>query len=175
MTCFLDLDGVLVDFVKGALDYWDAEDFVVDHWDFDKTLSAKLKINVEYFWGCLDQGFWEALEWTPDGKDILAACEEKYGGEVYLLTSPCATEGCAEGKTNWVKRNLPQYQRKLFIGSAKHAFASPDKTLVDDSDTNVKKFSQAGGKTVLVPRAWNEMRHLKDSAASCVKERLKCA
>jgi 5'(3')-deoxyribonucleotidase len=173
MICFLDLDGVLVNFVQGVLDYFSVDDFIVDHWRFDITLAAKLNISVAYFWSCFNQRFWESLKWMPDGKAILAACEERFGSEVYLLSSPCATEGCAEGKTNWVKRHLPQYSRKLFIGSAKLALASDCKVLVDDSDDNVTKFVVAGGKAILVARPWNTKAHLMHATVEDLTAKLK--
>jgi len=175
MSCFLDLDGVLTDFVGGVLAYFDVKDFVVDHWNFDKTLSAKLGLSLDDFWSHFDQSFWESLAWTADGRQILAACEECFGEEVYLLTSPCRTEGCAEGKMNWVKRHLSHYQRKLFIGSSKQAFAAPGKLLVDDSDANIAKFAAAGGQTLLVPRPWNALRDLQQQTVSYIREKLPCA
>lgn len=54
-----------------------------------------------------------------------------------------------------MKRHLPGYAKRLFIGSAKHLVAGPGKVLVDDHDTNVDAFAGAGGLTVQPPRPWN--------------------
>jgi hypothetical protein len=160
MICFLDMDGVLVDFVAGVLKHYGLPPAtVVDTWNFDLELCQKFALSRDAFWQAFGQDFWEGLDWTADGRHLLTCAEVCFGPEnVFLLSSPCRTHGCLEGKNRWVARHLPDYQRRLFLGSAKHAFASASKVLVDDSDDNVARFRAAGGHAVLVPRPWNQRR-----------------
>lgn len=156
MTCFLDMDGVLVDWVGGVKRLFGREDFPYAdvRWDFDKQLG----IPPARFWGEQGYEFWRGLGWTPDGRRILDAAERVFGESVAILTSPCATPGCVQGKLDWVKAHAPHLARRVFVGAAKHLLAAPDKLLVDDHDANVERFRAAGGVAVLVPRPWNSAR-----------------
>jgi hypothetical protein len=172
MIIFLDLDGVLVDFVRGALvAHGEPADTPVTGWSFDREVAARRGITPEEFWAACDEAFWAGLDWTADGRALLAACETAAGPDrVFLLSTPCKTRGCLQGKQDWVDRHLPAYSRKVFFGAAKEAFAGPGKVLVDDYDKNVERFQAAGGWTVLVPRPWNQRRYfLPGSAASVVR------
>lgn len=102
-----------------------------------------------------------------DGKELLAGLEAIAGAEnIVLLSSPCMTHGCVDGKIAFIEREMPTYSRRYFIGPPKHMMASPAKILIDDNNENVLKFSQAGGKAVLVPRPWNASSHLVNHATN---------
>jgi 5'(3')-deoxyribonucleotidase len=151
---YLDLDGVLVDFVAGAL---------VAHKQDIPRLSMRWNFFEQYtppmteaeFWKDLGFDFWSTLPWTPEGKNFLAGLEGVFGDRIILLTSPADTSGAVEGKVEWVRRELPQYKKRLFVGPAKQLLAGPKKILVDDNNTNVERFRAEGGVAVLVPRPWN--------------------
>ena len=158
-VCFLDLDGVLVDFVGGALAMHGKHIPPAEvRWDFLTQIGFD-GVNDERFWAPMGRDFWAGLGWTADGRAILAAVEEAFGAEqVCLLTSPCLTPGCAEGKLDWVRRETPGYARRVLVGPCKHLLAGPRKLLVDDHDANCEAFNRAGGASVLVPRPWNTRR-----------------
>jgi len=70
----------------------------------------------------------------------------------------------------WIREHLPAYSRRFLIGPAKEFCANPRSVLIDDSETNVKAFFEAGGHTVLVPREWNWMRgYAMESALEVVR------
>jgi hypothetical protein len=154
--CYLDLDGVLVDFVRGAFALHGKEiPYPEVRWDFDKQLG----IPPEVFWGKMGKDFWEDLPWTQEGPDLIKALETIFGSDnIVLMTSPVGTPGGVEGKVNWIRRELPGYSRRFFIGPPKHMLAGPGKLLVDDHDENIDKFCAAGGKAIMVPRPWNRRR-----------------
>ena len=155
VVCYLDLDGVLVDFIRGALRVHNKELPIEDvRWDFHEQVG----IPNNEFWEPMGFDFWANLDWMGEGQDLLRGIEGLFGESVVLLTSPCLTVGSVEGKVDWVKRNIPGYQRRLFVGPAKHLLASHCKVLVDDHDVNVDKFREHGGKAILVPRPWNSRR-----------------
>jgi hypothetical protein len=90
----------------------------------------------------------------------VSAAEDTFGDNVCILTSPCRTAGCTDGKLDWVAKHFPSFQRRVLLGSAKHFCAHPKALLVDDHDENVAEFRRAGGVGLLVPQPWNERRNL---------------
>lgn len=162
--CLLDMDGVLVDFVGGAC-HWHGKTNpygkpgTAGEWDVIKLIGME----PEPFWKNLGRGFWSGLDWMHDGKFILDVVEEAFGADnVCLLTSPCETDGCIDGKRDWVKAHMPSYSKRLLVGSAKEFCAGPDRLLIDDHPGNVTKFKAAGGSACLLPRPWNDL--YKDAA-----------
>lgn len=121
-------------------------------WEFDKQLG----IEPTEFWAAFDYNFWLNLDPLTDGTELLGLVEGLVGVEqVGLLSSPCDTVGCREGKQQWVNKHLPQYRKRLFLGSAKELFAGPTKILIDDNKGNIDRFVAAGGIGLLIPRPWN--------------------
>ncbi len=153
-VCYLDMDGVLVDFVAGAYRFFKQEYIPgTAKWDFQKTMG----IDAVTFWNSLDRRFWAALDWMPEGKDLLANLEDRFD-EIVILTSPCKTDGCMDGKLDWIKQHIPKYERQYYMGTAKSSAASPRHLLIDDYDVNIEKFAKHG-HTMLVPRSWNKDAH----------------
>lgn len=156
---FMDLDGVLADMVRGAFRVHGRSLPMKDvQWEFDKQLG----IEPTEFWAAFDYNFWLNLDPLADGMELLRLVEGLVGVEqIGLLSSPCDTVGCRDGKQQWVNKHLPQYRKRLFLGSAKELFAGPTKVLIDDygghdgKPGNTQKFLMAGGWSVLAPRPWN--------------------
>ena len=157
--CFLDLDGVLSDFMLAChvwynipYDY-EKYPYPVGEWD---CIPPK-DMSCEEFWDNLSSLYWGTMPWTEDGLEILKVVEEEFGQEnVCILTSPARNPECAAGKLLWIQKNLPQYRRQFLIGPPKHFCASENAVLIDDSDRNLANFEKAGGKSVCVPRKWNK-------------------
>lgn len=156
---FFDLDGVLADFVRGALAHHGKSLQMADvRWDFPQQVGFGGTWAPE-FWEPLGETFWAGLDTLRDGFELLGAAERLVGADrIGLLSSPCDTRGCAEGKRAWVARHMPDYRKRLFLGSAKELFAAPGKVLVDDHDPNCDRFAAWGGRAILVPRPWNARR-----------------
>lgn len=157
MIALVDLDGVLVDFVGGALrKHGRSQDFT--HEEIRWDLPEQLGMPVGDFWKPLSEEFWAGLSWMPDGREILNVIERQVGRpNVFLCSSPCLTPGCATGKARWVETHLPTYARRLILTDQKYVFAGPRKVLVDDHDHNLMRWASAGGMVCGVPRPWNEL------------------
>lgn len=169
-TIFFDIDGVLADFVGGALRHHGRTDIPVDNVTWG--IEAQLDMAPAAFWDALGYDFWAGLDVYPDGLALFTHAVRLVGGDnVALLTSPCDTAGCVDGKRAWVAHHFPAFRRQLFVGSAKHLFAGRGKVLVDDHDANVRAFSAAGGRTVQPARPWNGLAHLCGPGASFDVER----
>lgn len=156
-SVFLDMDGVLVDFMSGALKAHGAgrERLTRGEWDFAKCLG----LTQEEFWAkCKGHSYWEGLLPLHDWLDILDVVRNAAGFDrVWLLSSPSHDPGCLSGKYAWLGLHLPGYQRKLILAPDKRPLARPGALLIDDSETNCAGFRAAGGEAFLFPRPWNHL------------------
>jgi hypothetical protein len=167
--CFVDLDGVLVDFNRGACRRH-GKDYP-DPWPVGTgTIRVVLGLDQQSFWAPMDEQFWADLEPLPDCHDLLRLLESVFGAaNVCILSSPCHHPFGLAGKYRWILRHLPGYARRYLIGPPKHFCAGPNKVLVDDLEENVRLFTEAGGQGVLMPRPWNSGHSVP---AECVLSRL---
>ncbi len=162
-TCYLDMDGVLVDFVSGALRAHGRAIYPKKvRYEFPVDLGFKSPHDPA-FWNPLGREFWSSLDWTGEGKELLAGLELIFGERIVLVTSPPLLPlGAVDGKEQWVQRNLPAYMDRLVITRAKYLMAGPAKLLVDDNNDNIVQHYAGGGRVVMVPRPWNARRHQTD-------------
>lgn len=157
--CYLDFDGVLVDFVRGVQDFHGVQlPYDSIRWGLEDQMGfGDRKAD---FWAPLGYDFWANLPWTNDGKKILESVLSVFGEEVGFITSPCQTLGCVDGKLAWARRELGrELAKKVFVGGSKSILANPHGLLIDDNDDNVANWREAGGHAILWPRPWNSVRY----------------
>jgi 5'(3')-deoxyribonucleotidase len=153
---FFDMDGVLCDFVGGALKAHNAWLDPADiQWDFMNQIG---------FCGGGDPGFWKPLEnpafWAeleplPDGMDLFFRAASRWGDRIGILSSGLCPGSC-DGKRAWLKRWLPGYEKRAVFCTVKELCAAPCKVLIDDHEPNVNSFRwDGGGRSLLIPRPWN--------------------
>ena len=182
-TVFLDLDGVITDFLTGlhkALDIpYDINNYLYEKGKWDMLADIKTGIEETCFTfqdcnNCCIAKFWAELPWMHDGRDILRAVIDTLGLEkVYFLTTPMSNLESASGKMMWVNDNLPIYLKRTIITQApKSLLARPNVLLIDDRNENIDEFVKAGGQGILVPRPWNRAYKQVDSSAKVVREQL---
>lgn len=170
ITILVDLDGVLVDFMAGAIRAHGREGLCVTNYD----VWEQMGLTREAFWRPLESyAFWSSLPWTPDGDLLLGRLEMRHSAaSISLCTTPHPHESSYAGKFAWVKRYLPYYADRLHMTARKADLARHDAVLIDDHPGNCQAFRQAGGHAVLVPRPWNELAHLEGDLVSVVTDRL---
>ena len=169
MVCFLDLDGVLVNFMDAA-NRLHGQDVMLPDWQFPTGEEGwdtpdHMGMTMEEFFGPMDFEFCKNLDWfdfgdTPEynGQELLAYCEDTYKPEnICLLTSPCLTPGGVEGKRAWIDNHMPRYKKQVLFGSCKKFCAHPDAVLFDDRDKNIREFQENFGEGILLPRPWNTL------------------
>ena len=162
MKIFLDLDGVLVDFVGGIHRAFGKEysyNSAPIKWNFFEHWSPKV-YSCDINRACTVD-FWANLDWMCDGREILREIDKKLGtsDNLFLLTCPMPNPQSWTGKRLWVERHIPHLAERLIVTPAfKGVFASDDVVLIDDKDENIAEFVEAGGRGILVPRPWNELR-----------------
>ena len=161
---YLDMDGVIVDFVSGLHRALGLPYSVKEYPHpagvyemFPHAVSATVGRHTmeSLLAGCSTVSFWENLRWDPLGGEILEIIES-YGDEIYLTSYPMKDPCTWLGKLRWIDKHIPQYNNKVILMTAhKQLLAKPGTILVDDRDDNVDKFCAAGGSGYLVPQPWN--------------------
>ena len=179
-TIFLDMDGVLVNFLGGlhkALNIpYDINNYPYEKGKWNMLTDIKgfddIPATFKECDDCCITSFWQSLEWMYDGRDILHTIGYILGLEkIYLLTTPMPNLESASGKMMWVNDNLPAFLKYIIITQApKHLLARPDTLLIDDKDENIDEFIAAGGRGLLVPRPWNRAHFCADKSVEVVKE-----
>jgi len=145
---YCDMDGVLVNFIKGYFDLT------------GRDITGTYNTDRE-FWLPIDEAgldFWVNLEWKPDGKKLWDYIK-KYNPE--LLSSPSKQNESRVGKRQWVERELPGVHLILRSAHKKQEFANPDSILIDDRDTNVEEWRNAGGIGILHTSANDTIKQLQ--------------
>lgn len=159
----LDMDGVIVDFVRGCFKKFDRTDIRYEDisWDLEKIFFPDAP--PKHFWNQLGYEFWATLPWTPGGEYLLKQLVNIAGQDsIVICTSPCATRGCAEGKIEWINQNIPWLKRQFMITPVKH-FAARGNILIDDHKPNIEKWQQHGGRGFLYPQPWNDSNRTMES------------
>jgi len=155
-TVFIDIDGVLADFVGAVGKHFNKviTNDMITHWD--ALVDDVLQLTVEEFWEEIDyQDFWLNMNPTPYAAEIMRITE-KY--DRCLLTSPSYRN--AGARQAWIKKHFPKlfYEGKYIITSSKHYLADQARVLIDDYDKNIDSWIDFGGFGIVFPRPWNSGR-----------------
>jgi len=171
---YLDMDGVLADFVKGACKaHGTTLEFILPNWEpgvWDMTLA--MNIPHSQFWREIDKlaaHFWERLEPTPFFNDIVKLVKE-LSDDWYVLTSPTLRIPSYTGKVWWLRKHFGGSFDRFHITPYKHLFAGPGVLLIDDREKNVNEFVQAGGDGLLFPSYLNKLYEYKDDPVDHLRE-----
>lgn len=160
---YLDMDGVLVDFVGGAFKVFEIDPELrteVKSWsDMTRVVSEQTNkdIEPEEFWQRIaDEGedFWANLEWLPWGEELLHLCMES--APTVLMTAPTSHHRSASGKLLWINSKMPKdWQKRYAMSPCKHHMAHPGALLIDDGEHNIVAFREHNGSACLIPNTWN--------------------
>jgi hypothetical protein len=156
-TIFLDVDGVIADFVGGVRklyempDDWVPKTYMFSQSDLGMTWDEFSKrVNNTL-------GFWTRMETCADGMEFLNEIRHQcisYGVPIVCLTAPM--QRCDDFYTerlDWISRHV--VVDDVIFAVRKHHIAAPGKLLIDDCDSNVDAWRAAGGTAILWPRPWN--------------------
>lgn len=162
LRCFLDMDGVIADFMGSLLKAHGRPDPYAIPENLGKFDTEKLwGISDKEFWAPVAENsleFWQTIPKTKEADEIVRVVTEEFGEEnIAILTAPSKDHGSVPGKRAWIKKRYPQFYKRMIFATAgtKQFLAGPGKFLVDDKDSNFLEFNRAGGNGVLVPRPWN--------------------
>jgi 5'(3')-deoxyribonucleotidase len=173
---FLDLDGVIVDFVGPACVAHNKDPKeILDNWEIGEWNMAKMwGITNYYFYEPINnRKWWAELKFTEDALGLLSKLHDIYGDKVYekvcILTSHGGYAEIAAGKIEWIKKNMPKFPH--ILTRSKHFCASAKNVLIDDNDLNYFNFKENGGECILFPRIWNgNHEHAHDGLNYTIKQ-----
>ena len=156
---YCDMDGVLVDFELGVVEYITAalaegraEELKakIDR-DYIPTddLAGPTKNNDirAYMYQELEHNadFWENLPWIPNGQRLWAALAPHNPN---ILTTPMGY-GSEIGKQAWIDKNLNPPPKKVFMSREKYNWANKNSILIDDFTKNTIPWEEQGGIALL--------------------------
>jgi hypothetical protein len=163
--CFLDMDGVLSDFVGGAAKAHGLPNPYLDPKSNGIYSTEKLwGMTSQQFWAPTNSvEFWVGLERTSEADQIVRlVCDTFKPENVAILTAPSLFLSCAGAKRLWIEKNYPIFQHRIILASAatKQFIAGANKMLIDDRDSNCEEWENANGDAILLPRPWNQLYKL---------------
>jgi hypothetical protein len=139
---FLDMDGVLVDF---------DEQFKELTGQYPKDYEATH--TTDEFWNEIDNagvGFWRGMKWMPGGEALYNRTSQF---DHVLLSSPSRSEVSKIGKSLWRRDKTPNTKLILSRSHLKKNYAAPNHILIDDRESNIKQWRDAGGIGILYKSA----------------------
>jgi len=160
MEVILDVDGVLARCHEDAVreyGYYEPYPLGMRVKDVLHDLHPYLQdVSHDAFWAKFEYDFWANLrthDYWPHFWDYMNA---KFGNEnIFIATRPTHNPASAAGKMEWLHRHLPHTVAGFSIIKEKHWLASPNRLLIDDSQSNIDKFVEAGGQGFLWRQPWN--------------------
>jgi 5'(3')-deoxyribonucleotidase len=176
----LDMDGVLVDCVRGCMRLYGVEPPAGDRYDditeWDGISAAVAQrsgrpLDEAEMWGRVGQqpeSWWAVLEPTPWADALVREVCALVGIEnVSIVTCPLGVgyAASAAGKLQWVRRHFPTLERAVILAKRKGLVAAPGRLLIDDGDHNIIDWAATGAPTMTWPAPWNELRHRTASHA----------
>ncbi|HID21142.1 MAG TPA: hypothetical protein EYP14_01900, partial [Planctomycetaceae bacterium] len=170
---FVDMDGVLSDFVSAALALHGRLDALPTWppgvWDLSRVLGRS---SAEVWGGIARRGedFWATLPPYPWADELIRLVRQF--APFTILSSPSNQPSCLSGKMIWLQKHFGPGFRDFLIGPPKHLCASPGAVLIDDSDENIARFRQHGGRAVLYPQPWDANHALTNDRLAYVREQL---
>ena len=146
---FLDMDGVLADFLRGFREFF-TEKYGEKGW-LDITKEDWLQLKAEW------PTFWADLDYEQHALDLWRVVSPYHPS--LLTAAPPSWPSASVGKTIWAKRMLPKFgyhpSQKVYtvMRADKKKFAtqtdgSPN-ILIDDLDKNIREWNAAGGHGIV--------------------------
>lgn len=154
-TIYCDLDGVIANFVEGAIE---AADLPLTHDDVKEWDFFKPYMSSEEFWGRVhaQSCFWEDLPVYPWAHELVEALRSF--GDVVYCSDPTLDDESATGKIKWLKRHgfVKPGEKNYILTAEKWRLAAQHSYLVDDSYKNCVDFARHGnGEWNVFPQRWN--------------------
>lgn len=171
--CFLDMDGVLCDFITSVLTVHDRIDALETWPPGEFETHTVLGLSKSQFWKPLTakgEDLWAdfpAFDWV----DNLVNLVSEFSSWT-ILTSPALAPACASGKLRWLQNQFGGRFRDFIISPRKALLARPGRVLIDDSDEQIERFNAADGIGILFPQPWNSAHDQTDDRLGWVRDHL---
>ena len=143
---YLDMDGVIVDFDKRFTDLAG-----MGPREYENSFGK------DKFWDFIDSkekgggvGFWVGMPWMPGGPELYNRVAQHNHA---LLSSPSRSESSKLGKRLWKKKYTPNTDLILSLAANKKNYADGNSILIDDRESNIQQWREAGGIGILYKSA----------------------
>jgi 5'(3')-deoxyribonucleotidase len=160
LTIFLDLDGVIADFITAAMSALNVTYYTIPPDEPNIEKWPGVNVSTKEFWSAIDktnEDFWFNILKYDYSDELVRLCHSY--GEVFFLTSPSRNPACLSGKMMWIKKHYPRMARNAIMTPAKYLCAAPNRVLIDDTEAKVDKFIEYGGSAILFPQPYNRAWH----------------
>ncbi len=172
----LDMDGVLTDFVGGALRIhgWTREAF--EHvWPLQSyDLAGPMGLTEEAFWrpiSAMNEVFWMGLQPLPWARELMELIRS-VTDDWYIVSRPSQDPSCYSGKAFWLKRFFQDQSFDRFVLTPhKHIFVGPNVLLIDDLEENINNFVAVGGDGLVFPSRHNCLHRFANNPMHHVSNR----
>lgn len=169
---FVDMDGVLFDWEGAALKLFGLKP---NTYKKGVPIAEQMGISKSKLWKQIDRTgrkFWASLDPYPWAEAMIA--ELSRIDEVFILSSPSLDPSSCAGKLEALQKffGKKNYRDYLF-SNCKYLLAQDGRTLIDDKEKHVDRFTRAGGYGILFPRPWNKAADKSDTAFETIMETVK--
>lgn len=158
---YLDCDGVLADFIRGAAELF-GYPYSPEKWPAGKYDAADVfGVTEREFWATIHAAgspFWESLENTPYAVDLTELATLFSVQLPTVVTCPSTDPTSYSGKAEWLIDRGWWLPDSAFFCADKAQLAASGRVLIDDNPLNCRQFSDAGGEAILFPAPWNDLR-----------------
>jgi phosphoglycolate phosphatase-like HAD superfamily hydrolase len=142
-TIYLDLDGVLCDFVRRYQELY----------NMHPSEAEKSKVFQKYFDEFIGTQQFATLDWMPGAQGLLAKMKTYKNVSIEILSSTATEDKYDEisrQKNIWCDTHHVYYRRNYVPGKRfKWKYAEPDAILIDDTKSNINQWNDAGGVGIL--------------------------
>lgn len=156
MICYLDLDGVLAQFVPAVIELFGSKIKETDVKSYD--YYTYLGVSEAEVWQKVkeEKDFWVKLKKYPWANELVGYLERNWDiSDLVLCTKSSPDPYSAANKITWIQTNFPKLRDHYVVCRLKGFLSSENALLIDDCEKNVYDFQEQGGSTVLFPQPWN--------------------
>jgi len=173
---FLDMDGVLSDFVRACEMLFNRNLYHSAMWE-KSTVYDRIGVPEDIFWRFIEMNskeFWLNMPEYNIAKTLFYTCTDYVGKEnVFICSTPCADPNSAGYKAAWINKRFGILPENYFLCKQKHLIARDNHILIDDQDSVIEKWDVAGGIPIMVPRPWNSLYDLWYNDLEYVRKKLR--
>lgn len=157
---YLDLDGVLCNFVDASLLEHGQDHLIQPGYPNTWSYYADWEITEDQFWEPIDKAgelFWVNLDPYPWLDEVLTAVELA-DPNFRICTAPSRHPTSLSGKWHWIQKYIGIGVDRVHMTTMKRDLSREGRLLIDDADHNYAAWQEHGGVCCLFPQPWNTNR-----------------
>lgn len=152
---FVDIDGVLADFMKG--------------WSSISNGVKPEDITTKAFWKIINSvgkdKFFYFLPWMPDGKELWSFISNNFINVKILSSLGVPDKLTIKGKFLWLNKNIPELtEEDIILVPDKHKkqqYSGPGRIIIDDTESNIVEWNSKGGIGIWHKNARDTIKRLQ--------------